>query len=75
MTLYDAGEQAVVRLVGVSGGWGARQHLREMGLQVGDAIVILRRAPFGGPLALRSRGAVIAVGRELAKKIRVEPLK
>lgn len=75
MSLDDVPEQAAVRVVKVNGGWGARQHLREMGVQVGDVIVVLRRAPFGGPLAARSRGAMIAVGRQFARKIKVEPLK
>lgn len=74
MTLYDAPERGRVRLMEIRSGWRARQNLREMGMQVGDAVTVLRRAPFGGPLAVRSRGAVIAIGRELARKIQVEPL-
>jgi Fe2+ transport system protein FeoA len=75
MTLYDAGEQTRVKLVEIHGGWGARQRLREVGLQVGDAVQVLRRAPFGGPLAIQNRETVIAIGRQLARKLRVEPLK
>ena len=48
VTLYDAPERGRVRLMEIRSGWRARQNLREMGLQVGDAVTVLRRAPFGG---------------------------
>jgi len=35
---------------------------------------VLRRAPFGGPLVIDNRGTHVAVGKQLAKKIKVEVL-
>ncbi len=75
MTLYDADEKTVAKLVAIRGGWGAKQRLREMGVQVGDVVKILNRAPFGGPLAIQSGETVIAIGRHLARRIQVEPKK
>lgn len=73
MSLYEADERTPVRVLGIQSGWGARQNLRAMGIYVGDTIQILRRAPFGGPLAIRTRGIMVAIGRDLAHRVRVEP--
>jgi Fe2+ transport system protein FeoA len=45
-----------------------------MGIHAGDRIRVLRRAPFGGPLVIDNRGTQVAVGKQLAEKIRVEVL-
>lgn len=43
-----------------------------VGLSRGSAVVVLRRAPFGGPLHVRtSDGAELAVARSLAQAIAV----
>lgn len=52
-----------------SAGW-----LGAVGLQLGEELVVLRRALFGGPLHVRtSAGGEFAVARELAKHIGVVP--
>lgn len=72
MTLYDAVEEARVKIVEIQGNWTARHQLRELGLHVGDSVRVLRRAPLGGPVAVRNRHTVLAVGRQIARNIKVE---
>jgi Fe2+ transport system protein FeoA len=43
-----------------------------MGIHVGDEVRVLSRAPFGGPLLIESRGTRVAIGKQLAEKIKVE---
>jgi ferrous iron transport protein A len=48
--------------------------LRAVGLYEGTPLVLLRRAPFGGPLHVRTAGgAEFAVDAELAAHVEVEP--
>ena len=49
--------------------------MNEVGLHVGDSIRILRKAPFGGPLMVVNHGTKVAVGRQLAEKIKVEVIR
>jgi len=75
MTLYEAKKEARVKLLGIHGSWSMRQRLRELGLHVGDAVLVLHRGPFGGAMAIRCRGTLIAIGRHLANSIQVETTK
>jgi ferrous iron transport protein A len=64
---------APVRIVGVTLDADAGAWLAAVGLHVGEQLVILRRAPFGGPLHVKTRaGGEFAVARELAVAIDVE---
>ncbi|MCU0682717.1 MAG: ferrous iron transport protein A [Polyangiaceae bacterium] len=47
--------------------------LRAMGVAEGRPVVVLRRAPFGGPLHVRVGDAAFALDRSLAARIRVRP--
>ena len=48
--------------------------LRAIGLTEGVTVTLLRSAPLGGPLHVRiSTGAELAVARELARQVEVEP--
>lgn len=48
--------------------------LRAIGLAEGVNVTVLRLAPWGGPLHVRiSTGAELAVDRELARHVEVEP--
>jgi ferrous iron transport protein A len=50
--------------------------LRAIGLGEGITVTVLRRAPLGGPLHVRvSGGAELAVDRELARHVDIEPAK
>ena len=74
ISLSEAGEQAVLKILLIMGGWGVRRSLNRMGIQPGDHVRVLRRAPFGGPVLIDNRGNRVAVGRGMAEKIRVEVL-
>lgn len=47
--------------------------LRAMGVAEGDPILVLRRAPFGGPLHVRVGEASFALDRGVARGIVVRP--
>ncbi len=74
ISLYEAGNQAELRILLITGGWEVRRSFNQMGIQPGDLVRILRRAPFGGPLVIENKGTRVAVGKQLAEKIRVEVL-
>jgi DtxR family Mn-dependent transcriptional regulator len=75
MNLYQLQPGLVMRISFISGGWGARRNLNQIGLHIGDQISVIQRAPFGGPLVIESRGSRVAVGRRLAEKVEVEALR
>ncbi len=74
MNLYQADDHAHLRILLITGGWDVRRSFNQMGIQPGDRVRVLRRAPFGGPLMIDNRGTQVAVGKQLAEKIRVEVL-
>jgi len=74
LNLYEAGEHAKIRILLITGGWEVRRSFNQMGIHPGDRVRVLRRAPFGGPLVIDHRGTRVAVGKQLAEKIRVEVL-
>ncbi|HTS70387.1 MAG TPA: FeoA family protein [Terriglobia bacterium] len=74
MNLYEAGDHAELKILLITGGWEVRRSFNQMGIQPGDRVRILRRAPFGGPLMIDNQGTRVAVGKNLAEKIRVEVL-
>ena len=74
LSLYEAGDHAKLRILLITGGWEIRRCCNQMGIQPGDSVKVLRRAPFGGPMVIDNRGTHVAVGKQLAEKIRVEVL-
>ena len=74
VNLYDATRQSDLKVLLISGDYDIRHSLNELGIHPGDRIRVLRRAPFGGPLLIETRGAQVAIGRQLAERIRVEVL-
>ncbi len=51
-----------------------RQWLEAMGLMVGERVLVLRRAPFGGPYHVRlGSGGELALDRAYAARIEVRP--
>jgi len=74
INLYQACDHAELRILLITGGWEVRRSFNQMGIQPGDRVRVLRRAPFGGPLMIDNRGTRVAVGKQLAEKIRVEVL-
>lgn len=63
-----AGRKAVV--VEVAGGLGAKRRLLEMGLSPGSEVEILINS-FSGPVVVKVRGVMAALGRGLAAKVLV----
>lgn len=75
MTLLDAEVTAPVKVLNVDCGRGVSRNLACLGIHAGDMISVVRRAPFSGPIlvCVVTTGANIAVGREMASRIFVEP--
>jgi len=60
------------RVLGVAGGYGLSRRLMEMGFTPGTIVEVVNSGP--GPLLVRVRGVVIALGRGVARKIIVQPI-
>jgi len=77
-TLAVAPANVALRIVSIGAGsahvdGAVSAWLAAVGLAADEVVTILRRAPFGGPLHLRSAaGAELAVAREIALAIDVE---
>jgi ferrous iron transport protein A len=63
---------AKARIVAVAGGHGAIRRAMEAGLAPGTIVEVVDS--LRGPIVLRVRGTIVAIGRGLAQKILVEPL-
>lgn len=72
MTLADAPARRPMKVVDVAIGSRDRTRLTELGLRRGSTVEVLRRAPLGGPLALRSAGGRFALRAEDAGRVLVE---
>ncbi|HIQ10434.1 MAG TPA: ferrous iron transport protein A [Pyrodictium sp.] len=70
LSLLPTGSRA--RIVDIRGGYGFRRKLFEMGLTPDTIVEVLANSR--GPILVRVRGTVIAIGRGMAHKILVEPL-
>jgi Fe2+ transport system protein FeoA len=57
------------------GGHGLVRRLAEMGLTPGTEVMIVRSAPFHGPIEVSVRGVSLALGRGVASKVFVKQLK
>lgn len=68
----DAGASATLRQVPDEDP-AALRYLAELGLRPGAALEVLDIAPFGGPLRVLIDGTEQVIGRELARKISVQP--
>jgi Fe2+ transport system protein FeoA len=74
ISLYEADAHATLKVLLITGGWEVRRSFNQLGIQPGDRVRVLRRAPFGGPMEIENHGTKVAVGKQLAEKIRVEVL-
>lgn len=71
--LATLGIGVVARVVAVSLEEDLLRWLAAIGIARGDRVTVLRRAPFGGPIHLRTHtGGEFAIDRHLAERIRVE---
>lgn len=55
------------------GGHGMVRRLAEMGLTPGTEVTIVRIAPMHGPIEVSVRGASLALGRGIARRVLVKP--
>jgi len=53
----------------IEGGWRIRQKLNQMGIHIGDQILIKRHGFMGGPTLIQIHGSEVAIGRGMAQKI------
>jgi ferrous iron transport protein A len=72
MTLEHVQLREQARVVGIEGGRGVRSHLNTLGIHVGDQIVVVERAPFRGPVLVEVHGSRVALGRGVARRVRVD---
>jgi ferrous iron transport protein A len=52
-------------------GWGFQRRLEDMGLTPGTTIMVVKSAPFHGPIEISVRGSRLAIGRGMADRILV----
>lgn len=73
--LYQAHGHTQLKVLLIAGGWETRRSFNQLGIHAGDSVRVVRRAPFGGPLVVESRGTQVAIGKQLAEKVSVEVLR
>ena len=54
---------------GCGRGWGFEKRLMDMGLTPGADVVMVKSAPFHGPIEVIVRGSRLALGRGMAERI------
>lgn len=73
LTELAEGEKGVV--VKALGGFGLVRRLAEMGLTPGTEVRLIKKSSFGGPVEVEVRGVALALGRGVASKVLVKPVK
>jgi DtxR family Mn-dependent transcriptional regulator len=58
----------------IRGGHNVLQRLLDMGLTPSTKIMLVKAAPFDGPIEVSVRGSKLAIGRGIASKVFVEPV-
>ncbi len=74
LNLYEADHLTMLEIRVILGSWEVRRSFHEMGIQAGDQVRVVCRAPFGGPLVIENRGTRVAISKQLAELIKVEAL-
>lgn len=64
------GQHVLVRTI--EGGWHMRQRLNQIGIHVGDRMLVKQAGAFHGPMLVEVHGTQVALGCGMARKIRVE---
>ncbi|MBN1894650.1 ferrous iron transport protein A [bacterium] len=57
----------------IRGGWHMRQRLNQLGIHEGDVLIVQRCCAMRGPILVRIHGVGVALGRGVARHIRVRP--
>jgi len=73
LTDMAEGEKGVI--VKALGGFGLVRRLADMGLTPGVEVKLLRKGSFGGPVEIEVRGVTLALGRGVASRVLVKPVK
>ncbi len=55
-------------------GQRARRSLEQVGIRIYERVRVLRAAPLGGPVLIEVGGSRVALGRSLARRIKVRPI-
>ncbi|MCS7115096.1 MAG: FeoA family protein [Nitrososphaerota archaeon] len=74
-TLIDLPEGGKGIIVKALGGFGFVRRLAEMGLTPGVEVKLLKKGSLGGPVEVEVRGVALALGRGVASKVFVKPVK
>jgi ferrous iron transport protein A len=72
MRLLDVPKGHSVHIVSFHGGRGVDFKLRQLGLNPGREVKVLRYAPLGGPMMLDVEGRSVAIGRGIAARVEVK---
>jgi ferrous iron transport protein A len=72
MTLDTIGTKRQARVIMIDGGQRVRSYLNTLGIHIGDWLTVVQRAPFSGPVIVEVHGTRLALGRGVARKIRVD---
>ena len=75
LTALKDGEAGII--MSISGGgygkrWGFKKRLADLGLTPGTRIIVVKAAPFHGPIEVLVRGSRLALGRGISDRIRVK---
>ncbi len=74
MCLADVENSISVKIIRFEGEAGLQTKLTQYGLYPGDIARVLRTAPFDGPVLIEVDGREIALGKNIAAQVIVEPL-
>lgn len=65
---------AHVTVRSIDGGWELRQRLNQMGIHIGDHLIVKQAGAFHGPMLVETNGSHVALGCGMARKIWVHTL-
>lgn len=69
MNLANLKEGNEGKIADIAAGWKAAKRLSDLGLTPGTEIKVLKKGLFLGPVEIECRGAKLAIGRGLCRKI------
>ena len=73
-TLDQLPAKSRAQVVRVESGHGTERQLAQLGIHAGATIRVVRCAPWGGPILVEVQGGTVAIGRGLARHVRVRLL-
>ena len=73
-TLQNLPERKKGKIISLEGGHGFQRKLRAMGIREGQAVIVVSRQPFRGPITIMVGSCQMTLGRGMAQKIIVEVL-